>query len=315
MAEETRNARTASAYGLILTCVSTAVIGMLFTLGLLYAIPPSLGVGTVLGTSDAALSLPANSVVPANAAFAVFVIACGNRMGAALANLAIVNFFFAGMSSLSVTTRIGFAMARDGAIPGSTFFRRVSSWTKSPVPMVALVALFDCFLLLLPLTTISLQDTYGAIAFNAVTSIATIGYQASYAVPLFLRVTYRRKDFPKSDYNNGWLSLPIAWAAFIWLFCTSLFFFWPTAWPVNKFTMNCAPRAVRLHSVRRGHARPAPPRRLTPDAASARRRCLRAQTRWWLCSALARSRWCGGLRWRGTRTRGPRDRTCRPSSS
>ena len=222
---------------------------------------------TILGTSTAAGLLPANQEVPPNAAFAVFVIACGNKLGMALANLAIVNFFFAGMSSLTVTTRIGFAMARDGAIPGSTLFKRVSAWTKSPVPMVALVALFDMLLLLLPLTTISLQATYGPIAFNAVTSISTIGYQASYAVPLLLRVTYRRNDFPKSDYNNvrrrapgpaltraaaavtqlraacraraqGRLSLPIAWAAFVWLFVTSLFFFWPTSWPVNKYNMN-----------------------------------------------------------------------------
>lgn len=43
-----------------------------------------------------------------------------------------IDLFFAGFSSMTVTTRIGFAMARDGAFPGSEFLRRVTEKNKVP---------------------------------------------------------------------------------------------------------------------------------------------------------------------------------------
>ena len=122
-------------------------------------------------------------------------------------------FFLAGVSSFTVTSRIAFAMARDGAFPGSTAIRYVSPLTKSPVGSVALVCAVDLILLLLPLATIDVPQAaiYGPIAFNAVTSITVIGYQMSYAIPIFLRVTYKRSSFSKTDFNNGPFSLLLGW--------------------------------------------------------------------------------------------------------
>ena len=82
--------------------------------------------------------------------------------------LVIVNLFFAGFSSLTVTSRIGFAMARDGAFPFSGFFRYVNPQTKTPVAMIGLVFALDCLFCLLPLAN--------PIAFYAITGICTIGF-------------------------------------------------------------------------------------------------------------------------------------------
>jgi amino acid transporter len=44
----------------------------------------------------------------------------------AMTALLIVNIFFAGFSSMTVTSRIGFAMARDGAFPFSNILYKVN---------------------------------------------------------------------------------------------------------------------------------------------------------------------------------------------
>jgi len=65
--------------------------------------------------------------------------------------LVLINLFFAGFSSMTVTTRIGFAMARDGAFPGSKFFYHVTEKNKVPSHMILLVLILDCLIVLLPL--------------------------------------------------------------------------------------------------------------------------------------------------------------------
>lgn len=53
-----------------------------------------------------------------------------NKVGAiSMTALLIVNLFFAGFSSLTVTSRIGYAMARDGALPFSKYFKGVNKKT------------------------------------------------------------------------------------------------------------------------------------------------------------------------------------------
>ena len=142
------------------------------------------------------------------------------------------------VSSLTVTSRIGFALARDGAFPGSQYLRRVNATTKSPVQMVLLVLFIDFLLLLLPLATMNIDNDYGAVAFNAVTSICVIGYQISYCIPLMLRATVVGRDFVRGDFSLGRAGLLIAHLAWMWLFVTSLFLFWPSSFPVDQFNMN-----------------------------------------------------------------------------
>jgi len=225
MAEETRNASNSSPWGLIATTVMTALTGLLYILGLLYAIPRELGVFT-------------STSIYSNAASSIFSAATGNKMGLILTNILVVNLFFAGMSSLTVTSRIGFAMARDGAFPFSKHLSPVNGYTRTPMRSVLLVFVVDALLLLLPLTTMGMDPKYGPIAFNAVTSITVIGYQISYAIPIFLRVAVKPRQFVRGDFHLGPFSLVIGWIAAIWLTVTSIFLFFPFSAPVNKYNMN-----------------------------------------------------------------------------
>lgn len=111
-----------------------------------------------------------------------------NKHGSlAMASLLIINLFFAGFSSLTVTSRIGFAIARDGGLPGSKYFYKINPKNKTPDRVIALVFCFDTLLCLMPLVSTT--------AFIAITSITTIGYQISYAIPIFLRLTVSRSTF------------------------------------------------------------------------------------------------------------------------
>jgi amino acid transporter len=101
--------------------------------------------------------------------------------------LLLVNVFCAGFSSMTVTTRIGFAMARDRAFPYSKQLHRVNAITKAPDALIAVTFFLDVLLCLLPL----ISQT----AFEAITGIAAIGYQISYAIPIFLRLTVSKDTF------------------------------------------------------------------------------------------------------------------------
>ena len=92
-----------------------------------------------------------------------------NKHGALdMTSLLIINLLFAGFSSLTVTSRIGFAMARDGAFPGSKYLRGVNKRTKTPIANIFLVFAFDAILCLFPL--------FSQTAFAAITGITTIGF-------------------------------------------------------------------------------------------------------------------------------------------
>ena len=168
----------------------------------------------------------------------------------------IISTFFAGISSLTVTSRIAFAMARDGAFPASSYIRVIYPATKSPLATVALVFIVDALLLLLPLgTTVALTavlsiTVIGALALARPPSpalrapqcyaraaqvarkhahvppagLTAAGYQVSYAIPLVLRVIYR-DTFVPGAFSLGAFSLPIHIIASSWLLFTSLIFF------------------------------------------------------------------------------------------
>ncbi len=144
----------------------------------------------------------------------------------AMTSLLIVNIFFAGFSSMTVTSRIGFAMARDGAFPGSGFLYKINSKTKTPDRIIGLVFIMDVLLCLLPLISTT--------AFEAITSVSAIGYQISYAIPILLRLTVSKATFKKSSFDLKGLSIPLGWISVVWLFVTSLIFLMPTRLDENQ---------------------------------------------------------------------------------
>jgi amino acid transporter len=150
-----------------------------------------------------------------------------------MAWLVVINLFFALVSSVAVTGRITFAFARDGGFPFSHKFAEVNQYFKSPVNALLLVMVFDAFLQLLPL-----NEEGGSIAFTAIIGLCVIGFQVSYAIPIFVKLIANPIDFPKTEMDLGIWSKPFGLLSSLWLFGTSCLLFFPVEDPVTAESMN-----------------------------------------------------------------------------
>lgn len=143
----------------------------------------------------------------------------------AMSILLAINVYLGGFSHMTVTTRVVFAMSRDGAFPGSKYITGVYGKSQLPLKSILFVFVVDSIIVLLPL----ISDT----AFSAITQISTIGYSISYAIPIILRVTVSRKTFVQGPWNIGKWSVPNGIISSIFLVATSICFFFPTAFDEN----------------------------------------------------------------------------------
>lgn len=93
----------------------------------------------------------------------IFNLAFAGRFAGAMAMSVFlaINVYLGGFSHMTVTTRIVFAMTRDGALPGSKYIYGVNGKSKLPLKSILFVFIIDSILVLLPL----ISDT----AFSAIT--------------------------------------------------------------------------------------------------------------------------------------------------
>lgn len=79
----------------------------------------------------------------------------------ALSILLAINVYLGGFSHMTVTTRVVFAMSRDGAFPGSKYISGVYGKNQLPLKSILFVFVVDSIIVLLPLIS--------NIAFSAIT--------------------------------------------------------------------------------------------------------------------------------------------------
>lgn len=221
MAEETVDAETSVPKGIVYTGLATAGTGLVLLLGLLFV------------TASRVDQIVSEEWTITD----IFMQVAGTKCGIFLSYVLTINMYFSGMSSLTTTARLTYAMARDGAFPGSLYFRSVTKENKIPLAAVYLTVIIDFFLIALNLLSFT--------AFEAIVSVATIGFQISYAIPIYLRITgYGKKHFIPSEYSLGRWGLLIGWISFIWLAFTSCLFLLPTKYPVTIDNISYAPMIV-----------------------------------------------------------------------
>lgn len=159
--EETTNARVSAPRGIVWGVIAGIITGLAFFLGLLYSANDNID-GIINGPTDQPV-------------INIFILAFSdlegnlNKAGAlSMSILLLVNVYLGGFSHMTVTTRIVFAMTRDGALPFSKYIYGVNGKSKLPVKSILCAFFVDSLLVLLPLV----NDT----TFSAITSISTIGY-------------------------------------------------------------------------------------------------------------------------------------------
>src|ERR1700682_4301672 len=220
MTEETHNASTAAPRAIVMSIVVSLVAGFILLLGVTFAI------------QDYAKELAsATGAPPAQ----IFIDSLGQTGGLILLFIVVVAQFFCGMSSVTANSRMIYAFARDGALPGSQFWHKINKRTRTPTNSIWLAA-GGAFILGLPFL-------YSPVAYAAVTSIAVIGLYIAYGIPIFLRLR-AGSGFQPGPWNLGTWGRPVAFIAVGWIAFIAILFVLPQVAPITILNFNYAIVAV-----------------------------------------------------------------------
>jgi amino acid permease (GABA permease) len=221
VAEETHDAAKAAPRGIVMSVVVSVIAGFV----LLFAITWSIQDYEAERTTP--LGLP-----PAQ----IFIDATSHNVGTFLLFICMVAQWFCGMASVTANSRMSFAFARDGALPGSRIWRKVNPRTGTPTNSIWLCVTLSSILVL--------PSLWNTTAYLAATSIAVIGLYIAYVAPVYLR--RRISDFVPGPWNLGKWSAVVGWTAIVWVIIICILFVLPTASPITATTFNYTIIAVAI---------------------------------------------------------------------
>ena len=225
LSEETQSASHGAAKGIWQSIFYSAIGGWILLLAFLFAVQDqdavTAGINQGLYGSDVifgqALGNSAHTIV-------IFISAAGQ--------------LFCTVACLTSASRMTFAFSRDGAIPGSALWSKVTK-SKVPANAVILVAVLAGLITLPALVEVNFGTADAPIilptAFYAVVSVAVIGLYLSFAIPIFLR--WKHGDqFEAGTWNNGskykWMNL-VALAEIVIISIYFILPLYPSGWPTN----------------------------------------------------------------------------------
>ena len=197
VSEETVDPRHRVPWGIVMAVVVSSVVGYLLLMALTLAIQD---IPEVLNARDAAGQ-------PIPAVIAILTTALGTRAGGLVTALAAMAMWFCGLSAVTWTSRVIYAFARDGGMPMSGVWRRVSPKHLTPAPAIW------CSVAIAFLATVS-SGTYAV-----VTSLSVIGLYVSYIVPVWLawRARGTAAEISRGPWHLGRFGSPINVIAMIWV--------------------------------------------------------------------------------------------------
>jgi amino acid transporter len=204
MAEETRSTSQTAARSMVMSVAVSVAVGFVLLVAVTFAVPD------VQGTLDAA----------ANAVVYIWTESMNQTWAGFLLLIAVTAQLFCGTASLTSASRMLFAFARDGAVPGSRIWCRL---TPNRVPANAVIAIAAlAWALMLP----TLAN--GAIGYLVGTSIAVIGLYISYAMPIILRLRAGQR-FRHGPWSLGWHYRWIDTLAVTWIALVCVLFLLPVS--------------------------------------------------------------------------------------
>ena len=163
VSEETRDPTRNAPWGIFLSVVVSAVVGYALLVGVTLAIGD---LSTAAAASNPFLHVLRTSLGPA--------------LGGAMVWIAIGAMWFCGLASVTSNSRMLFAFARDGGLPGSAALARVSPRFRSP-HVAVWVSVAAAFLVAI-----------WSGAYAAMVALSTLALYASYALPIWVGLRARR---------------------------------------------------------------------------------------------------------------------------
>ncbi|KAK6583734.1 hypothetical protein PZA11_003464 [Diplocarpon coronariae] len=218
MCEEVQNPGREVPKAMVLSVAAAGFTGIIYLIPILFVLP------------DVSLLLGVANGQPIGL---IFKIATGSAGGGfALLFLILGILFFAGVGALTAASRCTYAFARDGAIPGSTLWKRVDKRLDIPLWSLVLATLVDSILGCIYFGSTS--------AFNAFTGVATICLSVSYGIPILVSLLRGRRAVRHSSFSLGRFGFFINAATTVWIAFAIVLFCMPTAIPVTSVSMNYA---------------------------------------------------------------------------
>lgn len=211
--EETKDARVRAPWGVYLSVAVSGFFGFIMLAFVTLAIKDLKGVAA----AD-------------NPFIAILKGALGENGGQAVLWTVTIAMWFCGLSCVTSTSRMIFAFARDGGLPGSAHWCSISDRYRTPAKAIWLTALAS---FLLPCVVYGLvlaqpKSLNFTLLYPAVTGIGTIGLYLSYGIPILLKLRYARRGlwsrYSDAPWNLGAWSVPVNCIALAWIaFITVLF--------------------------------------------------------------------------------------------
>jgi amino acid transporter len=198
-AEETVGAREAAPCGIVTSVWVSGAAGWIMLLALTLAIR----------------DLPAAAGAK-NAFVYILDKSLGGRLGAAMLWMVIGAMWFCGLSTLTSNSRMLFAFARDGGLPGSARLASVSPRFRTPT-----WAVWSC-------VAIAFALAIWSRALSVIVAISTIGLYASYGLPIWLAWRARRRGkAERGPWNLGRWSSVVNAGAIVWIGIITVLFMLP----------------------------------------------------------------------------------------
>lgn len=218
MCEETQNPHREVPKAIVLSVVAAGITGLIYLITILFVLP------------DVKMLLDVANGQPIGLLFKTVTGSASGGFGMLFLILGIQ--IFAGIGALTAASRCTYAFARDGAIPGSRLWKRVSKRLDVPLWGIILSTLVDCLLGLI---------YFGSeAAFNSFTGVATMCLSASYGLPILISVIRRRKLVKGAPFSLGKFGYAINIATICWISLAMFIFCMPVSLPVTASDMNYA---------------------------------------------------------------------------
>ncbi|KAH9932720.1 amino acid transporter [Epithele typhae] len=216
ISEETSGAARAAPIAIL---VSVAAVG---GMGWILAIAASFATASVPTLLETDLALPMGQLL---------LDVLGKRGMLAIWSFTIIAQFLCGAAQGVDASRVVFAFARDRALPGSRWWRRMNRHTRTPVNAVWLVMGISALCGLLG---------FSATAFSSLAGASVVGLYTSYAIPIFLRITSGRDRLVPGPFTLGKWSTAVGAVAVTWVAFVVVVLCFPVSQRTTAVEMNYA---------------------------------------------------------------------------
>lgn len=199
--EETHDPRRNAPWGIFLSVVISIVAGFVMLAVITLSIPD-------LTQAEAFKDDAFNGILK---------LRLGQATGSTVALLVLGAMWLCGCAAMTSASRMVYAFSRDGGLPLSKLWCRVSPRFRTPVPAIW------------GLTALALLLGISADEESAVTSVAVIALYISYGLPIVGRLIARSRgtDRERGPWNLGGFSIPVAVVAIAWIAFISIVFVLP----------------------------------------------------------------------------------------